>query len=159
MPSLGRFLSASNARLIKRDFKLILAGPGAVDIALLKSVITGGAYNPAYRVYENFSGNVVEAQLKAIVEFIKPFNRVILDFGILQVGDCIFYTDPDITKNLINLTANVDTTNYLIRDSFGVIWTPKLTDAVGFNSYLRNRVGNLDYSQVIPCTKAQPAIS
>jgi hypothetical protein len=140
------FLRPSEANLVKRDYKELLASCEAVTLSIAYKVPVNPVYDPVYKVTtaDSWTNTVIAPSPKAIQQIVKPVHYEVLKWGILEAGDCIFYLPNDIDLSSIDYdTCEITAVN--------VTWIPVPVKRKEFWNYLIHRLGDSQIGQVIPC--------
>lgn len=122
------FMRGYEAQLIRRDAKeMILSDREAADVEVHYQYLSGGSYDSVYQVQTGgtlVTGIFYSPSLKAIQKIVQPKDQQIWKWGIMEVGDCIFYfdTSADIksTQNIPFVVVPVVDDNYISSTAVGV---------------------------------------
>ena len=134
-------------RQMQVDFARLLASPEASDFRAIILTMQGAVLDAVFGMVDATSG-VASAVMtgRCIQQIVKPRDKQILEWGILEVGDCILYLSND-----MDLTLTENQSIYFV-DPSNVEWTPVPVTVKGFENYLYTRLGNSQLGQVIACT-------
>lgn len=144
------FLSANEIALMQSDFSTLLNSPEATTVRFWSM----RAADPldSDDVFHVEDGELEEVSFtgKAIQHFVKPQDEQLLKFGIVEAGDCIFFTSTDYDLQFSGCIEGAVTIDAPYPDN-SVSWTPVPRERKEFFNYLITRLGNNQFSQVIPC--------
>jgi hypothetical protein len=138
------FLTKAEMNGMTGDFRQLLRSPESCDIEFQFRVPGGTVTKDA--VYGNTTattwsrGNL---PCRAVQEIVKPRSVQILEWGILEVGDCIFYIDQDVDLTVIRQQQDV------VIMCNNQTWVPQIAKLKSFENFLIMRFGNGQIAQVI----------
>lgn len=139
------FLSGSEIGLIKSDWAALLKSPEATVVTFKRKELSGGS--SVDDVFDVEDGSVEDQSFtgRAIQQIVKPRDEDLTKWGILEVGDCIFYTDidHDLSQGLSE--------SLVIEGPNGTEWIPVPRKFKSFHNYLLTRLGSSQLAQVVPC--------
>jgi hypothetical protein len=142
------FLSSYDVNQIALDFEQSLKSRQGVDLKIAYREPVNPVADQTYGGYtaDLWVPKIIEPWPRAIQKIITSKNVETLGWGILKLGDCIFYLSPKI--NLAKLP--VEYQNVTV-ETQGVVWFPvgKRMDNLHKNAVLN--LGNDQIAQVIPC--------
>lgn len=144
------FLNPVEMNEIQLEFGRMLNSFESCDIMIQYKLPTGTTVEDA--VYgDTISTAWTQHQIttRASQEIIHPRNIKVLDWGILEAGDCIFYI-----ATTVDLTVIDELQNAVIVCN-GVKWLPVTRKLKAFYNYLLTRFGNGQVGQIIPCKLQQ----
>jgi len=141
------FLSSSEITLIKNDWAILLNSPEATTITFEYSIGSGQDEDSAFETSDYDSISTQSFTGKAIQHIVKPRDEDLLKWGIIEVGDAIFYTstDYDLSPSGI-IQGSLD-----IIDCNGTTYKPVPRKEKNFYDYLITRLGSGQLAQVVPC--------
>jgi hypothetical protein len=149
------FLTPQEVNIIKADFKNLLLAYEATTIVLKFRTWESSSGN-VHPIYKYMDGNIdpVEkiASISAIQKIIKEEDLDILAFGIVQVGDSIFFVHPDIDFNIPDGENQAVPDTLKIVDTSGIEWIPRLKKSEQLSNHLMTHIGDDQYAQAIPAS-------
>jgi hypothetical protein len=149
------FVSSYEMALIQNDYSSMLEGEGSdVTITYLIPVVPTAVPDPD-PVYK-YDRRIVSDQkptltARCFIQVVHERNLKILGFGLVHVGDAIFYFLDDF--NLLEPIAGkpCQANSLYITDPYGGDWVPILGDVGPLKRYLSMVLGGLAVAQVVPC--------
>jgi len=140
----GQFLNSIEVKLIQRDYECLLA------TSCHATTITGEYKTPVnpvvdqvYGITDADSWSVTHFTGKALQQIVLKEDERLLSFGILEVGDAIFYL-----STFIDLSQGYDQTFEII-DPDGTRWIP-IPRKHPLQRYLLHRIAQTQVGQVVP---------
>lgn len=85
------FLSSYEANLIRRDYRWFLQSAETSAISIVYQKPVDPTYDPVYDRTLSDDWETITEDTKASQKIITPADEEILKWGILQVGDCLFF--------------------------------------------------------------------
>lgn len=141
------YLTSSEIALIKGDWAALLNSPEASVVTFEYSVGSGQDDDNAFNVSDYDSVETQSFTGKVIQQIVKPRDEELLKWGIVEIGDSIFYTSID-----YNLSPSGAIQGSLeIIDGEGLRHTPVPRIQGAFYKYLITRLGSTQIAQVVPC--------
>lgn len=150
------FLHPTELNLLKRDYHQAVHHDSSVTILYHTYLDSTDppVIDPVYHTDEREldQTQVVREDVPCITKIVHERDLKILGFGIVEVGDCIFYF-PD-NLNLLEpvLSKPVAPGTLYFRDALGNEWMPILKDTGPLRRYLTMVQDDNAISQVVPCT-------
>lgn len=143
------FLTGNEISLIRCDWQTLLNSPEATNVTFRYQELTGASDKDDVFDVEDGSSQQQSFTGRVIQEIVKKHDETLLSFGILEVGDVIFYTDiaHDLSVGIEGSLEVVGPNN--------VEWSPVPRNLKEFYNYLLTRLGNSQLAQVIPCKLKQ----
>jgi hypothetical protein len=146
------FLTPIERGQIKKDVNDFLKSCETCEIHVNYKVPT----NPSEdEVYGNVTADSWASRhicCRASQMIVKPYQNKILDWGIIGVGDCVFYIDKAIVLDDVDYKS----CNVTIKGST-IQWIPVPLDIQSYQHYLGFRLGNDVLFQALACTLKQGA--
>lgn len=141
----GQFLNGIEARLVQRDYECLLATScEATTITGEYKTKVGGTVDPVYGITDGATWPTTTFTGKALQQIVLKQDEDILAFGILEVGDAIFYM-----STFIDLSQGAGQTFEII-DPDGTRWIPVPREHP-LQKYLVHRIAQTQVGQVVPC--------
>lgn len=140
------FLTPEENALMKLDFQQLLEASDAVNVTITYQVPADPVViDPVYGTVEGDEWTTKTIKATAIQQFVKVRDYAIRQWGILELGDCIFWFSEDLDLSNINYDTAVFETG-------GVHWKPVPSGDLQKSSHyaiFRTQIGQI--GQVIPC--------
>lgn len=150
------FLNRQEMNLIESDARKIFKSIEATPVTLHYSVYsTTGAPNSPDPVYPDVNSRSVNPitqtkNVNCMQKVVSERDYMVLRFGFLEVGDCMFYFPLDIDFTNISGTENVVENSIVIQDPAGIRWQPKKVDLEGIGHQLGYMVDDTQLAQFVP---------
>lgn len=148
------FLSSGEISLIKRDFNAICNGPEGTRVVINHYLPSSALADEAFGSVDTDSERQLASSVSGIgciqeilVEQKKARHDIVLSFGVMQQGDCIFHFPA--SRNL--KIEQFEALEIVIPGEPNVTWIPIPIRFKELYNYLRYRLGNFQISQFVPC--------
>ena len=152
---MSHYLTPQEWNLVKTDYANLLAAYEACTLTVKYRKFSSGTGNvdAVYKYSDGaIAGDEVTVLVSAIHKIVKEEDLDIIAFGILQVGDSIFFVAKDIDFNKPNGTDDAVPDTLLILDTSGIEWIPRLKESEQLSKHLMTHIGDDQYAQVIPAS-------
>lgn len=140
------FLTPEENALMKLDFQQTLESSDPVNLIIRYQVPNEPVVvDPVYGTVDAAGWVDKTIETTAIQQFVKPRDYAIRQWGILEVGDCIFWLSEDLDVSKVDFDTAVFETG-------GVHWKPVPSGDLQKASHyaiFRTQIGQI--AQVIPC--------
>lgn len=144
-------------RLMQKDFEYNLQSHDAEMINICYQTYVVGTVDDIDLVY-NVNKRPVDSEIKffpvqALHKVVNETDNDILAFGILKVGDSIFYIDRDINLNELVSGDIVVKDSLYILDANNVRWIPSIKSSEDMSQLLVLNIGDTRFCQPVVCKK------
>lgn len=151
------FLTPSELNLIHVDADIILHSPEATQIEICYRVHEFQKVDPqpAFGIVDRreLTDEVIKCQHGCLQHLVKNRNAIDMQYGWLEVGDCVFFisTDIDLTEPIAGYRVAKGTL-YIV-DPNGVKWIPKPTvNEQEAKAYALAMIGDSQIMQTVFCS-------
>lgn len=151
------FLSQSDVNLIYADFERNLRSSEASLVTLRWRTLLAPEGPPVKDEVYGIDDQNQEADeqtkenVRTLQQIVGPKDYKLLQTGIVQTGEAIFYFSATLNMGEPNEGAPVVPGSLLIQTADGEVWQPKLRESAAIQRHLACRIGNKQISQAVVC--------
>lgn len=147
------FLSSTQVNMIRKDWKALLSSPESTQVILRYNKYKTGSistfddpYNYDKREIED---TFIEIPASCIQQVITERHIKILSYGIVELGESLFYFSPDFNFAEPDGANEVVLGSLNIVDPGGLVWHPVLEKVEQLERLLMLRIGEHQICQLI----------
>jgi hypothetical protein len=149
------YITAHDLRSMSRDFASVCRGPGGSLIRIEYMTVDVSEPVDADRVYKTTTATLLSSPIsietRGIIQVVSKEDLDILQFGIVKVGDRIFYLSTDIDLASPDPHFPLYEGTLVFIDPAGIRWKPIVNRSPGLTDSLIMLAGDSKFCLSVPC--------